>query len=150
MLMAQGPAKPWTGIKALEAPDNSKYKERVPAHQFGSSVLSHRAGLRTSFRIVRAHEQAGEDACPWMDALDVAQQPAHHPLPPVIADASSASASNCTPHGSTYASALTLCYGRMSPRRANGIVGWLCWLRILLGKDVQQAGRLVSDCKCVV
>lgn len=146
MLMAQGPAKPWTGIDALEAPDNNKYKERVPAHQFGSSALSQRAGLRTTFRVVRAHEQAGEGACPRMDALDMAQQPAHHPLPPVIADASSASASYCTSHGSTYASALSLCYRRMAPRRANGIVGWL---RSLLGKDVQQAGRLVSDCKYV-
>ena len=149
MLTAQGPAKPWTGIEALEAPDKNKDKDRVPAHQIGSSALSHRAGLRTTFRVVRTHEQAGEGACPWMDALDVAQQPAHHPLPPVIADASSASASFCTSHGSTHASTLSLCYRRVAPGRANGIVGWLCWLWFLLGKGVQQAGRLVSDCQHV-
>ena len=72
------------GIEALEALDNKNYKERVPAHQFGSGALSHRAGLRTIFRVMRAHEQAGKGACPWMDALDVAQQPAHHTLPPSI------------------------------------------------------------------
>lgn len=121
----------------------------MPAHQFGYSALLHRAGLRTTFGVVRAHEQAGEGARPWMDALDMAQQPAHHALPPVTADASSASAKYCISHGSTYASTLSLCYRRMAPGRASGNVSWLCLLRSLLGKDVQQAGRLVSDCKCV-
>ena len=37
--------------------------------------------LLTCLRVARPHEQAGKGAVTGGDALHVAQQPAHHPLP---------------------------------------------------------------------